>query len=91
VLRADDAHLFIAGLTAWMLEGLDDNGKARALDDLRTTIGKHETRNGVVFASAAWLITTALSDRPAGPFRQTRSHGLAAAWAAPSSHRGGIT
>jgi len=59
--RADDAHPFIAGLTAWMLEGLDDNGKARALDDLRTTIGKHETRNGVLFASAAWLITTALS------------------------------
>ena len=59
--RADDAHPFIAGLTAWMLEGLDEDGKARALDDLRTTIGKHETRNGVVFASAAWLITTAPS------------------------------
>ena len=31
----DDAHRFVVGLLGWMLEGLDDAGRARALDALR--------------------------------------------------------
>ena len=34
---ADDAHEFVLGLLGWMLEGLDDAGRARALDALRST------------------------------------------------------
>ncbi|MGH9085454.1 MAG: class I SAM-dependent methyltransferase [Acidimicrobiales bacterium] len=54
---ADDAHRFVLGLMGWMLEGLDDAGRARAADGLRATIAAHETGSGVVFGSAAWTIT----------------------------------
>lgn len=54
---ADEAHAFVAGLTAWMLEGLDETGRRRALDALHTTMAAHETRRGVEFGSAMWLIT----------------------------------
>jgi hypothetical protein len=36
----------------WMLQGLDDTGRARAAD----AVAAHETRHGVVFGSAAWTI-----------------------------------
>lgn len=52
----DDAHRLLSGLLGWMLEGLDDATRARALDDLRTTIAAHETPDGVLYESAAWLI-----------------------------------
>ena len=51
-----DAHRFVLGLMGWMLEGLDDTDRARAVDGLRDTIADHETSDGVVFGSAAWLI-----------------------------------
>ena len=54
---ADDAHRFVLGLMGWMLQGLDDNGRARAVGGLRTTMAAHETSAGVVFGSAAWTIT----------------------------------
>ena len=54
---ADDAHRFVLGLMGWMLHGLDDTGRARAVDGLRTTMAAHETSDGVVFGSAAWTIT----------------------------------
>jgi SAM-dependent methyltransferase len=54
---ADDAQRFAVGLLDWMLEGLDEAGRARALDDLRTTLAAHATPGGVMFDSAAWLIT----------------------------------
>lgn len=54
---ADDAHRFVLGLMGWMLHGLDDTGRARALDALRTTLAAHETSDGVLFGSAAWTIT----------------------------------
>lgn len=54
---ADDAHDFVLGLLGWMLHGLEDAGRARALDALRATMEAHEIGDGVVFASAAWLIT----------------------------------
>ena len=53
---ADDAHRFVLGLMGWMLEGLDDAGRTRAIDELRATMAAHETGGGVVFGSAAWTI-----------------------------------
>lgn len=53
----DDAHRLMSGFLGWMLEGLDDAGRTRALDALRATIADHETRDGVLYRSAAWLIT----------------------------------
>ncbi len=52
---ADDAHRFVLGLMAWMLEGLDDAGRARAIDALHATMAAHETPDGVLFDSAAWI------------------------------------
>jgi SAM-dependent methyltransferase len=54
---ADDAHRFVLGLMGWMLDGLDDVGRARAVDGLRTTTVAHQTSDGVLFGSAAWTIT----------------------------------
>ncbi len=53
---ADDAHRFLVGLMGWMLEGLDDAGRGRALDGLRATLAAHETPEGVVFGSGAWTV-----------------------------------
>ena len=58
---ADDAHRFIVGLLGWMLQGLDDTGRARALGDLRRTLADHDTDEGVLFQSAAWTIEAARS------------------------------
>jgi len=40
-----------------MLQGLDDDGRARALDALRASLEAHHTAQGVAYRSAAWLIT----------------------------------
>ena len=53
---ADDAHRFVLGLMGWMLEGLDNVGRTRAIDALRATMAAHETPDGVLFESAAWTI-----------------------------------
>ncbi len=53
---ADDAHRFVLGLMGWMLDGLDDAGRARAIDALHATMAAHETPDGVLFDSAAWTI-----------------------------------
>jgi SAM-dependent methyltransferase len=53
----DDAYRFVLGLTGWMLEGLDETGRSRALDALRATIAAHDTGHGVTYDSAAWIIT----------------------------------
>jgi SAM-dependent methyltransferase len=53
---ADDAHRFVLGLMGWMLEGLDDAGRARAIDALHATMAAHATAHGVIFESATWLI-----------------------------------
>ena len=52
----DDAHRFVLGLMGWMLEGLDDDGRARAIDALHATLAAHATPDGVFFDSAAWTI-----------------------------------
>jgi SAM-dependent methyltransferase len=53
---ADDAHRFVLGLMGWMLGGLDDAGRARAIDALHATMAAHVTPDGVLFESAAWTI-----------------------------------
>lgn len=53
---ADDAYAFVVGLLGWMLGGLDEPGRNRALDRLRATLAAHQTGDGVVFASATWLV-----------------------------------
>jgi SAM-dependent methyltransferase len=53
---ADDAHRFVLGLMAWMLNGLDDTSRASAAEALRATMAAHQTPDGVVFGSAAWTI-----------------------------------
>jgi len=52
-----DAYRFVTGLAGWMLQGLDDDSRARALDALCATLEAHHTEQGVAYASAAWLIT----------------------------------
>jgi SAM-dependent methyltransferase len=53
---ADDAYGLLAGLMGWMLDGLGDTDRARALEDLRATIAAHEGPDGVLYESATWLI-----------------------------------
>jgi SAM-dependent methyltransferase len=53
---ADDAHRFVLGLMGWMLDGLDPAVRRRALSNLRATLAAHDTSEGVLFASAAWLV-----------------------------------
>jgi SAM-dependent methyltransferase len=52
---ADDAHRFVLGLMGWMLEGLDDTGRAKAVEALHTTMSTHATAGGVLLGSAAWI------------------------------------
>lgn len=42
-----------------MLEGLDQAGRARAFDDLRSTFAGRDGSDGVWFDSAAWLVSAA--------------------------------
>jgi SAM-dependent methyltransferase len=53
----DDAYTFVLGLTGWMLDGLDDRGRGRALDALRATTAAHCGASGVTYDSATWIIT----------------------------------
>jgi hypothetical protein len=53
---ADDAHRFVLGLLGWMLQGLDENGRDQALDNLRATLIAHDTGRGVLYDSATWTI-----------------------------------
>ncbi|MCX5301369.1 class I SAM-dependent methyltransferase [Streptomyces sp. NBC_00193] len=51
-----DAERFLLGMLGWMLEGLDEEGRRRAVDDLRASLTAHETADGVHYASATWII-----------------------------------
>jgi SAM-dependent methyltransferase len=53
---ADEAYAFALGLLGWMLEGIDESGRARALAALRATVTDHSTADGVVYESGTWLI-----------------------------------
>jgi SAM-dependent methyltransferase len=56
---ADHAYAFVStfGITRGLTHDLDADAKADALAALRHTLDDHETADGVVFASSAWLIT----------------------------------
>lgn len=56
---ADDAFAFLGsgGMARGMTQDLSDEDRARAFDALRQTFADHETPDGVVFGSSAWLIT----------------------------------
>jgi SAM-dependent methyltransferase len=53
---ADDACRFLAGQHARMLDDLTPERKARALDNLHTSMAGHQTPAGVLLDSASWLI-----------------------------------
>jgi SAM-dependent methyltransferase len=56
---AEDAFEFfkVSGVVRGLLDGVDDAGRAQALDDLHTAFKQAETPDGVLLGSAAWLIT----------------------------------
>ena len=53
---ADGAQRFAIGLLGWMLDGLDDDGKQRAVENLAATLTAHDTGHGVLYGSATWTI-----------------------------------
>jgi SAM-dependent methyltransferase len=56
--NADAAFAYVrtTGFTHGMLNGLDETVTARALDALRATLLAHDSDEGVLFDSSAWLI-----------------------------------
>jgi hypothetical protein len=64
----------------WMLDGLDDTGRKRALDALIATVTAHAGSDGIIFASGAWLI------RPVRATEGTRA--VPAARQSDNSHDG---
>ena len=54
---AADAERFVLGVAGWMMQGLDDAGRAKAIGDLRASLAAHETADGVLYDSATWIIT----------------------------------
>jgi len=52
----DDAFDFVSEQYGWMVEGLDDDGRSRALDALRASIAAHTEDHGVAFGSATWIV-----------------------------------
>jgi SAM-dependent methyltransferase len=56
---AEDAQRFVLGQMGWMLNGLDDKHRGRALDNLGATLTAHDTGHGVYYQSATWLIRAA--------------------------------
>jgi len=53
---AEAATDFVIGLMHWMLDGLDETGRERARAGLRAAMDEHETADGVIFESGAWII-----------------------------------
>ena len=53
---ADTAQRFTLGMLGWMLDGLDDESRRRAVDNLTATLTAHDTGHGVLYASATWTI-----------------------------------
>ncbi|NBM17389.1 hypothetical protein [Streptomyces sp. GC420] len=51
------AHRFVTGLLGRLLDELDGAGRRRALAGLRASLEAHETADGVLYESAARLIT----------------------------------
>lgn len=56
---AEDAYAFFGSgnLANWLLEGVDDTGRAEALGNLRAVFEAAETPEGVLLGTSAWVIT----------------------------------
>jgi SAM-dependent methyltransferase len=59
----DDGSQFVLGLLGWMLQGLEEDGRARAHENLRRTLSEHHTDHGILYNSAIW---TTRAHRPVG-------------------------
>lgn len=61
----DDAWAFVSklGVVRGLTQSLDADARAAAMDALRAMIAAHATPDGVLFGSAAWLLT---ARRPSG-------------------------
>lgn len=61
---ADEAFRFVAGMgfTSFMLRDLAEESRERALADLRASLDAHATPEGVLYPSAAWIVTARRSD-----------------------------
>lgn len=53
----EDAHRFVLGLLGWMVRDVDDETRQRGTEELHRTMEAHTTTKGVMFGSAAWIIT----------------------------------
>src|SRR5579862_64232 len=53
----EDAYEFVLGLLGWMLNGLDEGRRERALQALWATLRAHHGPAGVTFGSATWRVT----------------------------------
>jgi ubiquinone/menaquinone biosynthesis C-methylase UbiE len=51
------AEGFVLGMMGWLLNDLDEDGRAQALNRLRSRLAAHLGPEGVTFPSAAWLVT----------------------------------
>jgi SAM-dependent methyltransferase len=54
---ADTAHAFVLGQLGWLVADLPDEQRTRAVDALHQVMREHETPDGVLLGSAAWLVT----------------------------------
>jgi hypothetical protein len=52
----DDAFRYVSGLFGWLLDGLDEAGRASGLAALRQSIADHRTDDGIEYRSATWII-----------------------------------
>jgi SAM-dependent methyltransferase len=58
---AQDATTFVAGLSGWMMNGLDEDGRAQAMRDLHDFMAAHETSDGVLLGSSTWLVSATVA------------------------------
>ena len=52
----DDAERFVGGLLGWMLDGLDEEGRADARRALRCSLAAHADGDAVRYGSATWIV-----------------------------------
>jgi hypothetical protein len=55
----DDAFAFtqVMGIVEGLSHDLDDDARAEAMDNIRKVLATHETSEGVLLGTSAWLIT----------------------------------
>jgi SAM-dependent methyltransferase len=62
---AEDAFAFVStlGIAQGLTQELDEDSRARVLDSLRRTLVEHDTGDGVLFGTSAWLVTARAGGR----------------------------